>query len=117
MLFIIHNYHSLACTLPLIYLTDHARKELRFKDEATCLSTFKTYIKYRKRCLLTQTIYKEVEVSDLGVDDTKVWKVRSCLPRLRRDQIAKGLYLSNLPGVSKHAGNITHVHVCTCVCA
>ena len=82
----------------LIYLTDHARKELRFKDEATCLSTFKTYIKYRKRCLLTQAIYKEVEVSDLGVDDTKVWKVRSCLPRLRRDQIAKGL--SNLPGVS-----------------
>lgn len=70
----------------------------RFKDKTRCMKIFRTHNKVSRRCLLTRAIYGEVEVDDLGVTTTDVWRVRSCRPKLRRDQIVRGL--SNLPGVS-----------------
>ena len=63
----------------------------RFKDEEKCLRIFRLYNKVRRRCLVTRAIYDEVEINDLGVTDGDLWRVRSCRPRLRRDQIARGL--------------------------
>jgi len=70
----------------------------RFKDKARCMKTFRGHNQLRRRCLLTREIYSQVEVNDLGVTTTDIWRVRSCRPRLRRDQIVRGLL--TLPGVS-----------------
>ena len=70
----------------------------RFKDKSRCMKIFRAHNKVRRRCLLTRSIYGEAEVNDLGVTTTDVWRVRSCRPKFRRDQIVRGL--ANLSGVT-----------------
>ena len=92
------------CNLKFYTLTDKTRDEtiLRFKDKETCLKIFKRYVKARIRCLITRVIYSMAEVDDLCITDCDLWKVRCCRPRLRRDQIAKGL--CKLYGVDDKTG-------------
>ena len=56
----------------------------------------------RRRCLLSRAIYGEVTIKDLGVTTTEAWKVRSCRPKLRREQVVRGL--SKIPDVSVELG-------------
>ena len=44
----------------------------------------------------------QAETTDLGITMADSWNVKSCHPRLRRDQIANGL--SKLPGMSAATG-------------
>lgn len=76
----------------------------RFKDGETCLSILKRYVQGRKRCLLTRAIYLQAEVSNLCINDYDTWRVTSCRPKFRRDQIAKGL--STLDGVDDKTGRV-----------
>ena len=75
---------------------------LRFKDGEACLSILKKFVQGRKRCLLTRAIYLQAEVSNLCINDYDTWRVTSCRPKFRRDQIAKGL--ATLDGVDEKAG-------------
>ena len=77
---------------------------VRFKDEAKCLKTFRTYNNVRRRCLLSRAIYGEAKIKDLGITTTEAWKVRSCHPKFEREQVARGL--SKIPGVTAEAGRI-----------
>ena len=63
------------------------RAEIRFKDAAACLKTFRNYIKLQIRCLITRGVYAQAKASDLSVKSTTDWNVRSCQPRSRRDQV------------------------------
>ena len=45
-----------------------------------------------------------MEGKELNINDTEEWNVRSCRPRFRHDQIAKGLW--TLDGVSDLTGRI-----------
>ena len=65
----------------------HGAAEIRFKDAAACLTTFRIYIKLRIRCLITRCVYAQAKTSDLSVKKTTDWNVRSCKPRLRREQV------------------------------
>ena len=52
-------------------------KVMRFKDEDACLETFRNHTKLVRRCLVTRAVYAHVEAGDLGIDNTKNWKVKS----------------------------------------
>ena len=49
------------------------------------------------RCLLSRAVYGEAESGDLGISNNNAWKVRACRPKLRRDQVVKGML--KLPGI------------------
>ena len=82
-----HGYHP--HHLQLLIRTDDrgGRAEIRFKDAAACLKTFRNYIKLQIRCLITRGVYAQAKASDLSVKNTIDWNVRSCHPRSRREQV------------------------------